>query len=65
MAFTNNFDHYFSRCHSFICPCILGSSISTEWAPSRINDTVVDTIVLAVDGDGNVVEEKVGVMIEF
>lgn len=30
-----------------------------------INDTVVDAIILAVDGDGNVVQEIAGVMMEF
>ena len=30
-----------------------------------INDTVVDTIILAVDDDGDVVDEIVGVMMEF
>lgn len=30
-----------------------------------INGTVVDAIILAVDGDGHVVQEIVGVMMEL
>ena len=43
-----------------------GVSISAESGPSTaINDTVVDTIIFAVDSDGHVVQEIVGAMIEF
>lgn len=31
----------------------------------KINDTIVDAIILAVDGDGNVVDVLDGVMMEF
>lgn len=30
-----------------------------------MNDTVVDTIIFTVDADGKVVDEIVGVMMEF
>lgn len=43
-----------------------GVSISAESGPSTaMNDTVVDTIIFAVDGNGHVVREVVGAMIEF
>lgn len=43
-----------------------GVSIRGESGPSMgVNETVVDAIIRAVDGDGNVVHEIVGAMMEF
>lgn len=51
---------------SFNCPRFSGASISAESGPSiSINDTAVDAIIMAVDDEGNVVDEIVGVMMEF
>lgn len=51
---------------SFNCPCISGASIVAESGPPiAINDTAVDALILAVDSDGNVVDEIVGVMMMF
>lgn len=50
---------------SIIC-FVSGASLISEAVPYiAINDTAVETIVHALDDDGNVVEEKLGVMMEF
>lgn len=50
----------------FLCVCMAGVSIRGESEPSMgVNETVVDAIIRAVDGDGNVVHEIVGAMMEF
>lgn len=51
---------------SSVCPCIAGASIRAGSGPSvSINDPAVDTINIAVDEDGDVVDEIDGIMIEF
>ena len=49
-----------------VSPCISGGSIRAKSeAFQSINDTTVDTIILAIDDDGSVVEELMGVNVEF
>lgn len=50
---------------SLFCPCISGAAVRPESGPAKVTDTAVETTILIIDEDGNVVEEAEGIMMEF
>lgn len=49
-----------------LLPCVSGGSLTAESGPlTSINDTSVDTIIRAIDEEGEVVDEIMAVMMEF
>ena len=64
----NTYRPYSQRTYSALCirPCNSGDSITEESEMLRdITDSAVEAIILVVDGDDNVVEERMGVRMEF
>lgn len=46
--------------------CIPGAQLENEEpGPSLVNDTVVDAVIFLLDDEGDVVDERDGVMIVF